>query len=192
LKYYTIILKIHLRIHQNLNILRFKLNKYKLKNLNNTIVFVSIFIATGFLALLTSYSPLTTIAQKVIENHEENAEKLNNSIIIDTTPTSCEDSFLSKNEGGPLSQDVLSDLNMYLSQTPVAIGDEPLTNVKNVDGLCVLIHLVESESTQGRVANEEQIRNILNAALQEKSNLPAIEGIIDSLLSLNLIQPSDD
>ena len=57
-------------------------------------------MATGFLALLTSYSPLTTIAQKVIENHEENAEKLNNGIIIDTTPTSCEDSFLSKNEGG--------------------------------------------------------------------------------------------
>ena len=81
---------------------------------------------------------------------------------------------------------------MYLSQNPVAIGDEPLTNVKNVDGLCVLIHLVESESTQGRVANEEQIRNILNAALQEKSNLPAIEHIIDSLLALNLIQPSDD
>jgi hypothetical protein len=149
-------------------------------------------MATGFLALLTSYSPLTTIAQKVIENHEENAEKLNNGIIIDTTPTSCEDSFLSKNEGGPLSQDVLSDLNMYLSQTPVAIGDEPLTNVKNVDGLCVLIHLVESESTQGRVANEEQVRNILNAALQEKRNLPVIEGIIDNLVALNLIQPSDD
>jgi hypothetical protein len=148
-------------------------------------------MATGFLALLTSYSPLTTTAQKVIENQEDNAEKLNNGI-IDTIPKRCEDSFLSKNEGGPLFQDVLSDLNMYLSQNPVAIGDEPLTNVKNVDGLCVLIHLVESESTQGRVANEEQIRNILNAALQEKSNLPAIEGIIDSLLSLNLIQPSDD
>ena len=60
----------HLRIHQNLNILRFKLNRYKLKNLNNTIVFVSIFIATGFLALLTFYSPVTTNAQKVIENDE--------------------------------------------------------------------------------------------------------------------------
>ena len=148
-------------------------------------------MATGFLALLTSYSPVTTNAQKVIENHEDNAKKLNNGI-IDTIPKNCEDSFLSKSEGGTLSQDVLSDLNMYLSQNPVAIGDEPLTNVKNVDGLCVLINLVESESTQGRVANEEQIRNILNAALQEKSNLPAIEGIIDTLLSLNLIQPSDD
>ena len=51
-------------------------------------------MATGFLALLTSYSPLTTIAQKVIENHEDNAEKLNNGI-IDTIPKSCEDSFLS-------------------------------------------------------------------------------------------------
>ena len=81
---------------------------------------------------------------------------------------------------------------MYLSQNPVAIGDEPLTNVKNVDGLCVLIKLVESENTQGRVANEEQIRNILNAALQEKNNHTAIEGIIDTLLALNLIQPSYD
>jgi hypothetical protein len=180
----------HLRIHQNLNILRFKLNRYKLKNLNNTIVFVSIFIATGFLAL-SFYSPVTTNAQKVIENHEDNTEKLNSGI-IDTIPKSCEDSFLSKNEGGPLSQDVLSGLNMYLSQNPVAIGDEPLTNVKNVDGLCVLINLVNSESTQGRVANEEQVRNILNAALQEKRNLSVIEGIIDNLLALNLIQPSDD
>ena len=179
----------HLRIYQNLNILRFKLNRYKLKNLNNTIVFVSIFIA--FLALLTFYSPVTTNSQKVIENHEDNTEKLNSGI-IDTIPKSCEDSFLSKNEGGPLSQDVLSALNMYLSQKPVAMGDEPLTNVKNVDGLCVLINLVDSESTQGRVANEEQVRNILNAALQEKRNLPTIEGIIDNLLSLNLIQPSDD
>ena len=99
---------------------------------------------------------------------------------------------MSKNEGGPLSQGVLSDLNTYLSQNPVAIGDEPLTNVKNVNGLCVLINLVNSEGTQGRVANEEQVRNILNAALQEKRNLPAIEGIIDNLLALNLIQPSDD
>ena len=148
-------------------------------------------MATGFLALLTSYSPVTTNAQKVIENHEDNAEKLNNGI-IDTIPKSCEDSFLSKNEGGPLSQDVLTDLNMYLSQNPVAIGEEPLTNVKNVDGLCVLIKLVESENTQERVANEEQIRNIINAALQEKSNHTAIEGIIDTLLALNLIQPSDD
>ena len=165
-----------------------------MKNLNNTIVFVSVFVATGFLTLLTSSSPLTTNAQKVIENYEDNAkydEKLNTGN-KDTIPKSCEDSFLSKNEGGPLSQDVLSDLNMYLFQNPVAIGDEPLTNVKNVDGLCVLINLVESESTEGRVANEEQIRNILNAAFQEKSNLPAIDGIIDTLLALDLIQPSDD
>ena len=165
-----------------------------MKNSNNTIVFISVFVAVGFLALLTSFSPFTTSAQKVIENFENNAkygEKLN----IDnkeTIPKSCKDSFLSKNEGGTLSPDVLSDLNMYLSQNPIAIGDEPLTNVKNVDGLCVLIDLVESESTEGRVANEEQIRNILNAALQEKSNLPAIESIINTLLDLNLIQPSDD
>ena len=165
-----------------------------MKNLNNTIVFVSVFVATGFLTLLTSSSPLTTNAQKVIENFEDNAkyyEKLNTGN-KDTIPKTCGDSFLSKNEGGPLSQDVLSDLNMYLFQNPVAIGDEPLTNVKNVDGLCVLINLVESESTEGRVANEEQIRNILNAAFQEKSNLPAIDGIIDTLLALDLIQPSDD
>ena len=39
---------------------------------------------------------------------------------------------------------------------------------------------------------QEQIRNILNAALQEKSNFPEIEAIIDSLLNQGLIQPSDD
>ena len=162
--------------------------------MNTAIVFASLLLATGFLALLTPYSLLTTNAEKIIENYEDNAkydEKLNTGN-KDTIPKSCGDSFLSNNEGGPLSQDVISDLNMYLSQNPVALGDEPLTNVKNVDGLCVLIKLVESESTQGRVANEEQIRNILNAALQEKNNLPAIEGIIDTLLALNLIQPSDD
>jgi hypothetical protein len=55
------------------------------------------------------------------------------------------------------------------------------------------LYLVDSESTQGRVANEEQIRNIFNAALQDKSNnLPAIEGIIDNLLNLGLIEPSND
>ena len=162
--------------------------------MNTAIVFASLLLATGFLALLTPYSLLTTNAEKIIETYKDNAkydEKLNTGN-KDTIPKSCGDSFLSNNEGGPLSQDVISDLNMYLSQNPVALGDEPLTNVKNVDGLCVLIKLVESESTQGRVANEEQIRNILNPALQEKNNLPAIEGIIDTLLALNLIQPSDD
>jgi len=162
--------------------------------LNTTIVFASLLLATVFLVLLTPYSPLTTNAQKVIENYEESAkydEKLNIDN-KDTIPKSCGDSFLSNNQGGSLSQDVLTDLNMYLSQNSIAIGDEPLTNVKNVDGLCVLINLVDSESIEGREANEEQIRNILNAALQEKSNFPAIDGIIDTLLGLDLIQPSDD
>jgi len=55
------------------------------------------------------------------------------------------------------------------------------------------INLVDSESTQGRIANEEQIRNIFNAALQDKSNnLPIINGIIDNLLNLGLIEPSND
>ncbi len=151
-------------------------------------------MATGFLALLTLFLPLTTNAQKIIENYEDNAkyyEKLNTDNKY-TIQKSCGDSFLSKNKGGPLSQDVLSDLNRYLSQNPVAIGDEPLTNVKNVDGLCVLINLVESESNEGRIANEEQIRNILNAALQEKNNLPVINGIINNLLKIGLIEPSDD
>ena len=162
--------------------------------MNTAIVFASLLLATGFLALLTPSSPLTTNAQKVIENFEDNAkydEKLNIDN-KDTIPKSCGDSFLSNNQGGSLSQDVLTDLNMYLSQNSIAIGDEPLTNVKNVDGLCVLINLVDSESIEGREANEEQIRNILNAALQEKSNFPAIDGIIDTLLGLDLIQPSDD
>jgi hypothetical protein len=165
-----------------------------LKNLNTTIVFASLLLATGFLVLLTPYSSLTTNAQKVIGNFEDNAkydEKLNIDN-KDTIPKSCGDSFLSNNQGGSLSQDVLTDLNMYLSQNSIAIGDEPLTNVKNVDGLCVLINLVDSESIEGREANEEQIRNILNAALQEKSNFPIIDGIIDTLLNLDLIQPSDD
>ena len=109
-----------------------------------------------------------------------------------TIQKSCGDSFLSKNEGGPLSQDVLSDLNRYLSQNPVMVGNEPLTDVKNVDGLCVLINLVKSESTEGTVANEEQIRYILNAALQEKSTLPEIDGIINTLLNLGLIESSID
>jgi hypothetical protein len=165
-----------------------------LNNLKNTILLASLLLATGFLVFLTLSSPLTTNAQKVTEDYEDNAkyeEKLNtdnkNSI-----PKSCEDSFLSKNEGGPISQDLLSDLNTYLSENPVAIGDEPPTDVKNVDGLCVLIKLIESENTEGKLANEEEIRNILNAALQEKSNLPEIDGIIDSLLDQNLIQLSDD
>ena len=165
-----------------------------MKKLNTTIVFAYVFVATGFIALLTLSPPVATNAQKIIENYEDNAkyyEKLNTGNKY-TIQKSCGDSFLSKNKGGPLSQDVLSDLNRYLSQHPVAIGDEPLTNVKNVDGLCVLINLVESESTEGRMANEEQIRNILNAALQEKNNLPVINGIIDTLLNQGLIEPSDD
>ena len=163
--------------------------------MNNTLVFASIFMVIGFLTLFMLSSPVNTNAQKIIENYEDNAqydEKLNTAN-KDIVQTSCRDSFLSKNKGGLLSQDVLSSLNMYLSQNPVAIGDEPLTDVKNVDGLCVLINLVKSESTEERIANEEQIRNILNAALQDKSNnLPAINGIIKTLIDLNLIEPSDD
>jgi hypothetical protein len=165
-----------------------------LKDLNNTILLASAILASGFLVFLTLSSPLTTNAQKVTEDYEDNAkyeEKLNIGN-KDSIPKNCEDSFLSKNEGGLISQDLLSDLNTYLSQNPVAIGDEPPTDVKNVDGLCVLIKLIESENTEGKLANEEQVRNILNAALQEKSNLPEIDGIIDSLLDQNLIQLSDD
>ena len=145
----------------------------------------------GFSALLTFYLPVTTNAQKIIENHEDNAEKLNNGI-IDTIPKRCEDSFLSKNEGGPLSQGVLSNLNTYLSQNPVAIGDEPLTNVKNVNGLCVLINLVNSEGTQGRVTNEEQVRNILNAVFAREEESSCNRRDNRQSLNLNLIQPSDD
>jgi hypothetical protein len=109
-----------------------------------------------------------------------------------TIQKTCGDSFLSQNKGGPLPQDTVSDLNRYLSQNPIAIGDEPLTKVKNVDGLCILINLVESESNEGRIANEEQIRNILNTALLDKQNLPIINGIINNLLKLGLVEPSDD
>jgi hypothetical protein len=152
-------------------------------------------VATGFLALLTLYSPLTTNAQKISENDEENAKYLEKSNLGNQymIQKNCEDSFLSNSNGGSLPQDVLSDLNRYLSQNSVAIGDAPLINVENVNGLCVLINLVDSESTQGRIANEEQIRNIFNAALQDKSNnLPIINGIIDNLLNLGLIEPSND
>jgi hypothetical protein len=162
--------------------------------LNNNLLFAYVLVTIGFFAILTFYSPITTNALNIIENSEDNAkhnEKLDNDnkYIIQK---SCGNSFLSKNEGGLLSPDVLSDLNSYLSHNPVAIGDEPLTNVKNVDGLCVLINLIESENTDGRAANEEQIRNIFNAALQEKSNHPIIKSTIDNLLTLGLIEPSDD
>lgn len=165
-----------------------------MKNLDNNLLFAYVLVAIGFFALLTFYSPITTNALNIIENSEDNA-KHNEKLDIDNKyiiQKSCGDSFLSKNEGGLLSPNVLSDLNSYLSHNPVAIGDEPLTNVKNVDGLCVLIKLIESENTDGRTANEEQIRNIFNAALQEKSNLPVINSTIDNLLNLGLIEPSDD
>ena len=100
--------------------------------------------------------------------------------------------FLPQSEGGSIPQEFLDDLNSYLAQYPVAIGDEPITDVKNIDGLCNLINLVETENTEGRQANGEQIRNILNASWPDKSNLPVIDAIIDGLVSLNLIEPSDD
>lgn len=62
----------------------------------------------------------------------------------------------------------------------------------NIVGLCNLINLVETENTEGRQANGEQIRNILNVAWPDKSNPLVIDTIIDGLLGLNLIEPSDD
>lgn len=163
--------------------------------MNISIVFASVFGAISFLILLSLFSPLTTNAQKIIENYDENDVKYYEKLNTDNTytiQTSCGDSFLSENKGGPLPQDVVSDLNGYLSQNPIAIGDEPLTKVKNVDGLCILINLVESENSDARIANEEQIRNILNAALPEIQNLPIINGIINNLLKIGLIEPSND
>ncbi len=163
--------------------------------MNISIVFASVFGAISFLILLSLFSPLTTNAQKIIENYDENDVKSYEKLNTDHTYTiqkSCGDSFLSENKGGPLPQDVVSDLNGYLSQNPIAIGDEPLTKVKNVDGLCILINLVESENSDARIANEEQIRNILNAALPEIQNLPIINGIINNLLKIGLIEPSND
>ena len=158
-------------------------------------VFASVFGAISFLILLSLFSPLTTNAQKISENYDENNVKyfeILNTDNIYTIQKSCGDSFLSENNGGPLPQDVVSALNGYLSQNPIAIGDEPLTKVKNVDGLCILINLVESESSDARIANEEQIRNILNAALPQVQNLPMVNGIINNLLKIGLIEPSDD
>jgi hypothetical protein len=151
-------------------------------------------VAISFFVLLTLFYPLTTHAQNIIENYEDNV-KYYEKVSTDnkyTIQKSCGDSFLSQNKGGPLPQDVVADLNKYLSQNPIAIGDEPLTKVKNVDGLCILINLVGSESNEGRIANEEQIRNILNTALLDKQNLPIINGIINNLLKLGLVEPSDD
>jgi hypothetical protein len=165
-----------------------------LKNLNISIVFASVFLTISFLFLLTLFSPLTTNAQKIIGNDKDNVkyyEKLSPSNKY-TIQKTCGDSFLSQNKGGPLPQDIVSDLNRYLSQNPIAIGDEPLTKVNNVDGLCILINLVKSEGNEGRIANEEQIRNIFNAALQEKQNLLVTNGVINNLLQLGLIEPSDD
>jgi hypothetical protein len=138
---------------------------------NNIILLASVLMASGVFPLLSSSSS-TTNPEAIIE--------------------SCEDSFLPQSEGGSIPQEFLDDLNSYLAQYPVAIGDEPITDVKNIDGLCNLINLVETENTEGRQANGEQIRNILNAAWPDKSNLPVIDAIIDGLVSLNLIEPSDD
>jgi hypothetical protein len=129
-------------------------------------------MASGVFPLLSSSSSSTTNPEAIIE--------------------SCEDSFLPQSEGGSIPQEFLDDLNSYLAQYPIAIGDEPITDVKNIDGLCNLINLVETENTEGRQANGEQIRNILNAAWPDKSNLPVIDAIINGLVSLNLIEPSDD
>jgi hypothetical protein len=52
--------------------------------------------------------------------------------------------------------------------------------------------LAKSEGDEGRIANEEQIRNILNAALQENQNQIVTNGIINNLLQLGLIEPSND
>ena len=163
--------------------------------MNISIVFASVFGAISFLILLSLFSPLTTNAQKISENYDENNVRyfeILNTDNIYTIQKRCGDSFLSENKGGPLPQDLVSALNGYLSQNPIAIGDEPLTKVKNVDGLCILINLVESENSDARIANEEQIRNILNAALPEIQNLPIINGIINNLLKLGLIEPSND
>jgi hypothetical protein len=165
-----------------------------MKNLNISLVFASVFLIVSFLFLITLFSPLTANAQKIIGNYEDNVktyEKLSpdNKNTIQQT---CGDSFLSQNKGGPLPQDTVSDLNRYLSQNSIAIGDEPLTKVKNVDGLCILINLVKSEGNEERIANEEQIRNILNAALQEKQNQLVTNSIINNLLQLGLIEPSND
>jgi hypothetical protein len=139
---------------------------------NNIILLASVLMASGVFPLLSSSSSSTTNPEAIIE--------------------SCEDSFLPQSEGGSIPQEFLDDLNSYLAQYPVAIGDEPITDVKNIDGLCNLINVVETENTEGRQANGEQIRNILNAAWPDKSNLPVIDAIIDGLVSLNLIEPSDD
>lgn len=165
-----------------------------MKNLNISIVFASVFLTISFLFLITLFSPLTANAQKIIGNYEDNVKYYENLSPGNkyTIQKTCGDSFLSQNIGGPLPQDIVSDLNRYLSQNHIAIGDEPLTKVKNVDGLCILINLVKSEGNEGRIANEEQIRNILNAALQEKQNQLVTNGIINNLLQLGLIEPSND
>ena len=162
--------------------------------MNISIVFASIFVIISYLFLLTLFSPLITNAQKIIGNNEDNLKYYDelspgNKYTLQKT---CGDSFLAQSNGGPLPQDIVSDLNKYLSQNPIAIGDEPLTKVKNVDGLCILINLAKSEGNEERIANEEQIRNILNAALQEKQNQLVTNGIINNLLQLGLIESSND
>ena len=165
-----------------------------MKNLNISIVFASVFVIISFLFLLTFFSPLTTNAQKIIGNNEDNLKYYENLSPSNkyTLQKTCGESFLAQNKGGALPQDIVSDINRYLSQNPIAIGDEPLTKVKNVDGLCILINLAKSEGNEERIANEEQIRNILNAALQEKQNQFVTNGIINNLLKLGLIEPSND
>jgi hypothetical protein len=102
-----------------------------LKNFNTLNVFASVFLIISFLFLLTLFSPLTTNAQKIIGNNEDNVNYYDelspsNKYTIQKT---CGNSFLSQSKGGPLPPDIVSDLNRYLSQNPIAIGDEPLTKV---------------------------------------------------------------
>jgi hypothetical protein len=166
---------------------------------NNIIVLVSVLVTSGVFPLLSSSSSssLTTNPEDMIESNVDNNAKNNdevNSLDIDDKPKRCGDSFLSRSEGGSIPQEFLDELNTYLAQHPVAIGDEPLTDVKNIVGLCNLINLIETETenTEERQANGEQIRNILKAAWPDKSNPLVIDTIIDSLVGLNLIEPSDD
>lgn len=162
---------------------------------NNVILLASVLVATGVFPLLSSSSSSTTNPEAMLESYEDNNAKYDdevNSRDKDDIPKSCGDSFLPQSEGGSIPQEFLDDLNAYLAQYPVAVGDEPLTDVKNIVGLCNLINLIETENTEGRQANGEQIRNILNAAWPDKSNPPVINAIIDSLVGLNLIEPSDD
>jgi hypothetical protein len=91
----------------------------------------------------------------------------------------CDDCFLPIPEG-EIPSGKLKQLNDYLADNEVIVGDAEPQIVENVTGLC---DLIESEGG----ITEQQLKTILTAAFSGNSNDPAIDDIIECLESHGLI-----